>query len=116
MAPLLWLHREGNWFILNKNQCGEDMQPYPHESLIWHHCPEGEVPGGTPRHGGYKGMWRLSVRNLFLPCGVCEEVVPDSIAGLWQLHNWETLDRIHFGKWDGSFYGWTGGYVPKVDV
>ena len=94
---LTWLHKEGNWYMLDKNQCHSDMQPYPHQSLIWHQCPEA--------NHGYEGMWRLSLKSLFLPCGACEEVIPDGLAGLWQMHNWETLGDLHFGTWDGSFYG-----------
>ena len=92
----LWLYKEGSWFILGKDQCGPDMQTYPHQSLIWHQCPQFT--------DDYKGVWRLSANNLFVPCGVCKEVCPDGLAGLWQMHNWETLDQLHFGEWDGSFY------------
>ena len=108
MKPLLWLYREGSWYILDTDQCGEDMKPYPHQSLIWHQCPLGT--------DNYKGMWRVSNKNMGLPCGVCQEVCPEGLQALWRFHNWETLDRLHMGSWDGCFYGFTGTYVKKVDV
>ncbi len=95
---LTWLHKEGNWYMLDKDQCHSDMKLCPHTSLIWHECP-------MMATDGYEGMWRLTMTNLFLPCGVCDEVIPDGLAALWQLHNWETLDDLHFGAWHGSFYG-----------
>jgi hypothetical protein len=96
-----WLHKEGNWYILGKGHCGDDMSPYPHESLIWHQC---QVAHG-PALSEYTGCWRVRGASLGMPCGVCWEVCPEGLQGLWRLHNWETLDQIHFGKWDGSFYG-----------
>jgi hypothetical protein len=97
---LTWLHKEGNWYLLNENQCHGGMQPYPHQSLIWHECPRAEDDGG---------MYRLCERLMDVPCGWCGETCPSGLAGLWRMHNWESLDMIHFGLWDGSFYGHSVG-------
>ena len=94
--PLLYLYKEGNWFILDKDQCGKRMHTYPHNSLIWHQCP-----AATDE---YKGCWRLGGVSLNMPCGVCQEVCPDGLQALWRFHNWDTMNDFHFGKWDGSFY------------
>ena len=74
---LNWLHKEGDWYLLSKEQC-ENMDGY-YNSFIWHSCQQGT--------DGYGGCWRVSRKNLNIMCGACQERCPEGIQALWTMLN-----------------------------
>lgn len=74
-----YLHKEGNWYLLSKEQATGIIDVYGYNSFIWHQCPADT--------GSYGGCWRVTRKNLNLDCGLCKEACPDNMQGLWTMLN-----------------------------
>lgn len=74
-----WLHKEGNWHLLSRNQCEGEVDGSEYNSFIWHSCPKATT--------NYGGCWRWNMDNLNIPCGLCGDAVPEGIQTVWTLHN-----------------------------
>jgi len=80
------LHREGDWYLLDRKSVGNGLFLMNYlSSVIWHECPI--------KIDSWNGMWRLVVKTLNLPCPQCGDVCPEEIQGLWLLHNWDALNE-----------------------
>jgi hypothetical protein len=73
-----WLHKDGDWYLLSKEQC-KDMEGYDYNFFVWHSCQQGTT--------SYGGCWRVTRHNLNLSCGACQERCPEGMQALWLMMN-----------------------------
>jgi len=80
------LFRDGDWVLINDSM-GKD------EIVSAHHLCRGQE-----RYPQLPQINHLPSRNVVVGrCARCHDLVPDSIAVLWRLYNWDTLYK-HFGS------------------
>ena len=80
------LFRDGDWVLINDSMG-------PDKIISAHHLCR-----GLERYPRGVAIDHLPSRNVVVGyCARCEDPVPESIAVLWKLYNWDTLYK-HYGS------------------
>ena len=92
------LHSENGWHLIPKEHCFFATGPSPNASFVFHVCSKSWVAQSNPDERGVEKLtvipyidYRLSQDGLKERCQYCDELPPETIQGLWILHNWDYL-------------------------
>ena len=83
--PLL---KEGDWYLVDSDQVGQ--KDYKGKSFIVHDCSMRTQK--MKEVTGY--LFRRNPSWLAQPCLECGEVAPESLRGLFYIHNFDVMDEL----------------------
>lgn len=89
------LHSDGSWYILPTASWMEKIEyyDYPHASVIYHQCRNHWQKHNKSEIWVPPVSYRISLSEMNIPCSSCFEVCPEGLQGLWQLHNYDSLQK-----------------------
>jgi hypothetical protein len=100
------LHKDGNWYLIPKQYCfqyvanryyrnGKELS-----SLVFHVCTKSWLVKSFPDDAGVEHLkvlpytcHRKDQESMSGMCNYCKESPPESVVGLWILHNWDYLSE-----------------------
>ena len=87
------LFSDGSWYILHSDAWTNTISgmDYSHQSVIYHKCRNPWKKQTDSSFWTASVQYRVSVSELGIPCGSCDEVCPEALQGLWKLHNYDSI-------------------------
>ena len=84
------LYSEGSWHLMEVRDkyVADD---FPHASILYHQCSNYFKQEGKSKVWIPAILYRIDVHELTIPCRDCGSVCPESLQGLWTLHNFDTV-------------------------
>lgn len=92
------LYTEGDWYLIGVEQFASLANKYdwPHSSIVYHHCRNTWKKDENSYIYHKQGLYRIAESEFNLPCADCGSVVPETLRGIWLLHNFDSIQREGF--------------------
>lgn len=91
--PSRALHTDGYWHIIVKSKAIEEIVGWVMHvsSVVYHNCPKSSSYNDKQNLWTLPVQYRISSTEMDIQCMACHEDVPESIRGLWMLHNFDSI-------------------------